>query len=392
MKLGIVLDNNVSKALVAQFEATEAVMREAQFVVFIGEKNKSDVSAITLPKCYLSHKKEVLSAIREPVLSLKRLRANTESRMDFYYNSLRAELRGFDAVYTQDISRSLYTLASLKQALGFKIMLRWWEVLPYKRLFSAKDKYIGAHALSKVDIFVPATLMARDALLLEGVEEERIHHIYPGVDTAVFTPPVASGRSLKEALGIPGGKVAMLFAGRLVSHKGIYVLLWAALRLKAAGLLDRAVFVIAGGGKKEELQRMAAEMGVASAFHFAGHVPYSRMPELYGACDLFCLPSTMKENIQEQFGYVLIEAMACGRPIVASKVGAIAEVVGDAGLLVTPGDFNDLADALGKLITNETLRAELGQKSRIRCKELFDIQKISPKWVDVIGRLRNRGQ
>ncbi|OGQ51118.1 MAG: hypothetical protein A3J24_13170 [Deltaproteobacteria bacterium RIFCSPLOWO2_02_FULL_53_8] len=387
MKLGIVLDNNVSKALVAQFEAAAAVMRDAQFVVFVGEKNKADVSSITLPKRYLNHKKEVFSALKVPVLSLKRLRANTESRMDFYYNSLREELAGFDAVYTQDISRSLYTLASLKEALGFKIALRWWEVLPYKRLFSAKDKYIGAHALSMVDVFIPATLMSRDALLLEGVSEDRLRHIYPAVDTTVFTPPVASGQSLKKSLGIPEERVAMLFAGRLVSHKGIYVLLWAALRLKSAGLLDKAVFVIAGGGKKEELQRMAAEMGVASAFHFAGHLPYAKMPELYGACDIFCLPSTMKENIQEQFGYVLIEAMACGRPIVASKVGAIPEVVGGAGLLVTPGDFNELASALETLILNAPLRETLGAKARRRAQELFDVKKIALRWADVMGLL-----
>ncbi|MBI5885197.1 MAG: glycosyltransferase family 4 protein [Deltaproteobacteria bacterium] len=390
MKLAIVLDNNVTKAIVAPFEAVAAASHGIEFVVFIGEKNKSETASITLPKCYLSHKKEVMSALREPVRSIRRLRTNTESRMDFYYNSLADDLRGFDAVYTQDVSRSLYTLASLKEELGFKIMLRWWEVLPYKRLFNAKDRYIGASSLPMVDIFMPATLTAAQALKLEGVPEDRITHVYPGVDTAVFTPPVAAVS--KEAFGIPAGKAAVLFAGRLVSHKGIYVLLWAALRLKADGLLDRLVFVMAGGGGKGELQRMAREMGVAAAFHFTGHVPYDRMPELYAACDIFCLPSTMKESIQEQFGYVLAEAMACGRPVVASRVGGIPEVVGGAGLLVTPGDFNDLADKLTSLITNAELRAGLGAAARKRALELFDLAQTTPKWAQAIERLRNLGR
>lgn len=385
MKFGIVFDNNVTKALVAPFESLKDAMPGCEFTVFVGEKNKNDVSSITLPIRPLSHKKEFIGALREPLQSFKRLKSNTESRMDFYYNSLKGGLRGFDAVFSQDVTRSLYTLAALKDELGFKIILRWWEVLPYKRLFNAKDEQIGAAALGKVDLFVPATKLAGDALLLEGVEAGRIHQIYPGIDTASFTPE--AGRASRSAFGIPEDRFAVLFAGRIISHKGIYVLLWAALRLKAMGMLDKAVFVVAGGGRRDELMRLAGEMGVGQAFHFAGHVPYQRMPELYGACDAFCLPSTMKETIQEQFGYVIIEAMACGRPVVASRVGAIPEVVGGAGLLVIPGDWNDLANALASLIRNPAVCAGLGAKSRARAMQTFDIRRISVEWRGLIERL-----
>ncbi|MBI5562227.1 MAG: glycosyltransferase family 4 protein [Deltaproteobacteria bacterium] len=383
MKLAIVLDNNVTKALVAPFEALAASGAFAGAVVFVGEKNKADTASITLPKRLLNHRKEVVAALKGPVRSLKRLRSNAEPRMDFYYNTLRDELRGFDAVFTQDVTRSLHTLAALKGELGFKIILRWWEVLPYKRLFSEKDKTIGEAALNKVDVFVPATMLAREALLLEGVSEGRICQIYPGIDTGAWMP----ARGPREAFGVPADRFGVLFAGRLVSHKGIYVLLWAALRLKAKGLLNGIVFIIAGGGRRDELMRLSREMGVDGAFVFPGHVPYQKMPELYNAADIFCLPSTMKECIQEQFGYVIMEALSCGLPVAASRVGAIPEVVGPAGLLTTPGDWNGLADAIESLMMDAKLRARLGALARQRAEAVFDVEKLSQKWRGLIERV-----
>lgn len=386
MKVGIVLDNNVSKVQVHPFEIIAQKNKDIEFVTFIGEKNKSKTEGISLSKTFLNRNDEILHAIMNPVAAVKRLKGNRFPRMDYYYFSLSQHLKDFSVVYSQDISRSLYTLASLKERFGYKILLRWWEVMPYKRFFNEKDSCIANASLDKVDMFIPATNIAMNALLLEGIDKKRVTHLYPGVDIDRFSPE--RNMEIRKKLNVPSEKIVALFVGRLVTHKGIFVLLWAAKLLKMS-LLNELIFVIVGdGGQRKLLEEMVNKIGLRDKFIFTGAMPYDAMPGVYKMSDIFILPSLMKENIQEQFGLVIAEALACGKPVIGSAVGGIPEVIGGSGIIVPPGDYRLLADAIKMLTQNQQLRRDLGQKGRQRAEELFSGRKNAEKLLTILRSLQ----
>src|SRR4030088_3131783 len=126
--------------------------------------------------------------------------------------------------------------------------------------------------------------------------------------------------------------------------------------------VPRARAIIAGGGDLEPyLRDLAQDVGVAKRVHVLG--PRKDVPALMHAMDVFAMPS-----IWEGFGLVLLEAMAAGRPIVASRVAPIPEVVldGQTGLLVPAGDSLALAEALARLASDPALAARLGEAGRER--------------------------
>jgi glycosyltransferase involved in cell wall biosynthesis len=101
------------------------------------------------------------------------------------------------------------------------------------------------------------------------------------------------------------------------------------------------------------------------------------MPRIHNLADIFVLASQPTPVWQEQFGYVLAESMACGKAVVATTSGSIPEIVGDAGLLVPPSDFQSLAEALGGLLADGARRRELGTRARLRATALFDRRAVS---------------
>jgi glycosyltransferase involved in cell wall biosynthesis len=101
------------------------------------------------------------------------------------------------------------------------------------------------------------------------------------------------------------------------------------------------------------------------------------MPLIHNLADVFVLPSQPALRWQEQFGYVLVESMACGKPVLSTESGSIAEVVGNAGVLVPPNDYLALSRALERLIGSSSLRQELGTKARSRAEEMFDVRRVA---------------
>jgi len=108
------------------------------------------------------------------------------------------------------------------------------------------------------------------------------------------------------------------------------------------------------------------------------HIGYEDISQLHAAADVFCLPSIPHEKWEEQFGYVLVEAMACGKPIVTTKCGAIPEIVIDSenGFLVAPGEKDELKNAIEDLLSNDGQKKEMGEKNWKRVKQMFDVVEI----------------
>jgi glycosyltransferase involved in cell wall biosynthesis/GT2 family glycosyltransferase len=153
-----------------------------------------------------------------------------------------------------------------------------------------------------------------------------------GVDVELFEP------AQREA---PADKKVVGYVGRLETHKGVDVLLRA-----VAARDDWNLDIVGDGPQRAALERLAADLGIADRVRFLGFSSGHALAARYRDMDVLAVPSLPTPNWLEQFCRVAVEAMASGVPIVASRSGAIPDVVADAGILVTPGDSDALASAL----------------------------------------------
>ena len=213
--------------------------------------------------------------------------------------------------------------------------------------------------------------IVRDAsrLIVQSREEERLMRVngfdLPPVEIVPpgFTPlpaPLSGGRAFAESLGLRGP--FLLFVGRLASNKGLLELVQAFAALHREQPDAELVLVGEDGGMGEAVRRRASELGVSSVVHFTGFLRDERqLASAFAEARLLVLPSEY-----EAFGLVLLEALAHGTPVVASRVGGIPEFIpdGKAGLLVPPLDVAALTEALRTLWSDETRRRSLGEFGR----------------------------
>lgn len=182
-----------------------------------------------------------------------------------------------------------------------------------------------------------------------------------GVDADRFAPDPEARCDVRSALGIAPEAFVVGFAGRLVPEKGVGLLLRAAANLAGAHLL-----ILGEGPERRRLESETRQMGTTGRVHFVGHRPSLEIPRWLAACDVVTLPSVGRRGWTEQFGRILVEAMACRVPVVGTRTGEIPAVVGDGGLVVDAGQPEALARALRELARDPARRAELGRRGRAR--------------------------
>jgi phosphatidylinositol alpha-mannosyltransferase len=162
------------------------------------------------------------------------------------------------------------------------------------------------------------------------------------------------------------GKVNILFVSRLEKRKGVNYLLKAYKRTKREIPNSRLIIVGPGTRWSNKYEKQAGQNGLPDVI-FTGRVSHSELPRYYSTADVVCCPATGKES----FGIVLLEAMAAGKPIVASNIKGYADVLahGSEGLLVPPQDEKRLAQALVSLMNDKALRQEMGARGKIKALE-----------------------
>ena len=161
----------------------------------------------------------------------------------------------------------------------------------------------------------------------------------------------------------------MGYAGRLVPEKGVDLLLRACAGLGAFGGWE--LRILGDGPERPRLEALAAELGIQAQVAFLGRVPSTAAPAYYRQLDVLALPSLTQPNWAEQFGRVLIEAMACGVAVVGSSSGEIPWVIGDAGEICPEGDAGALRETLAGLLADPARRADLAARGRARVLERF---------------------
>jgi len=209
-----------------------------------------------------------------------------------------------------------------------------------------------------------------------------------GVDTTLFAPLEDNARN--ASLGLPRPVVG--YAGDLLAARDVALLIEAIARCRTTpGLV-----IIGDGARRLELEALSRTLGLADRVKFVGRIPHSQMPAYLNSLDMLVLPSKVVRNRcfgvfhianAEQFGRVLVEAMACGKPVIGSSCGEIPRVIGEAGRVYPEGDKDTLAAALDELCADEALRQRLGKAGLARARACYDWRVLAHRVVTVFDRL-----
>jgi D-inositol-3-phosphate glycosyltransferase len=232
---------------------------------------------------------------------------------------------------------------------------------------------------------------------LYRADPSRVAVIPCGVDPVVFHP--VRQADAREKLGRDQCERLILFVGRIEQIKGIDVLLraLALLFFRRPGLRSEICLLVVGGAldpgddspeteKILELRRLVHEHRMEDNVAFVGSRDQEDLALYYAAADLCAVPS-----LTESFGLVALEAMACGTPVVGTRVGGLQTVIedGQSGLLVPAGDYQALAEAMAQVLTDSRLRLHLAHGARERAEQ-FTWQRVGDRIVDLYDRILER--
>ncbi len=253
------------------------------------------------------------------------------------------------------------------------------DVAKLTRLRPVTGKLRVAAALRWGDAFVAIARDIHDELRAMGVPEMRIWDVTNGVDVERFTPASLDERmALRRQLGLPDGRL-VVFVGRLTVAKALDVLLhaWAQ---RDATLADVRLVIVGDGELRDDLVRQTHALGIEGSIIFTGGT--NDTASYLRACDVFVLSSRT-----EGMPIALLEAMACGLPCVATRVGGSAEVIEDGknGRLVAPEDAGALAKALAEAFATPMW----GVHARQRIQEQYGIDAVAQRYAMLYERLLN---
>jgi glycosyltransferase involved in cell wall biosynthesis len=293
-------------------------------------------------------------------------------------------------VYTLDRSRSPFLAALVARVLRRRLVFHaHYPYYPSSRWTVA--------VVRAASVVIAISEFIRHEYETRGISGARVRTILNGVDTGAVRGNGGDPAVTRRRLGIARDDPLVLLPGRLSRYKGQLELVEAVPAILAS--FPRAQFLFAGYDSPElgdlrvpgcstvqqVLERRAAELGVSAHTRFLGAT--AAMPELYAASDVVVVPSWA-----EPFGLVVVEAMAAGRPVVASNSGAIPELVQTeaTGLLIPPRRPDQLAAAVQRLLGDPDLRRRLGDAAQARATQLFSLERycaqVSRVLLDAAGR------
>jgi glycosyltransferase involved in cell wall biosynthesis len=223
-------------------------------------------------------------------------------------------------------------------------------------------------ALRRADRVIAVSQDCRHCAIRVGAPSERVEVIHNGVDAKRFSPNRVDGAGIRERIGVPDSAKLILFVGSLRSYKGIDILVQAMPRILESE--PSAVTVVVGeGSQRETLVELKNSLGLEKRVVFVGRVPNWELAYYENACDVLVLPSR-----RESFGIAAVEAMACAKPVVGTRVGGLREIIdhGETGLLIDPDEPEELAESIVQVLGDRALAERLGSKARRKVEAKFN--------------------
>lgn len=246
-------------------------------------------------------------------------------------------------------------------------------VFPYK--FSFLNTKAERAMLLRADACIAHNQMAKQIFGRKGFKNVTI--ISPSVVTTVFTPRLSAPDYRLPTAFIIG------YVGRLVQEKGVDLLLRAAAELAQ----DCRILIVGDGPARQELKRLANQLGIDGRIEWVGAVRHCEVAKYLDRMDVLVLPSRTSKYWKEQFGRILIEAMACGVPVIGSDSGEIPAVIGNTGLIFKEGSVEGLKLGLVRLLSDEGMRTQLISKGMQRVSSEFDTRVIARRYWTVFSSL-----
>ena len=249
-------------------------------------------------------------------------------------------------------------LASLYELRGFRRYQHFLRHIVLKGWFhprAAKYEYIVDHMTPFAD-----QITVVSSFLQKRYGGIKLPH---GADTVLFDPDKYDGQQSRGKLGIDASHKVVLFAGSPKKHKGLDMLLEAVSRLTSR---YRLVVLIVGGNRCDPLLNHLLDKYPDCLLHVESR-PHSQMPCFLSACDFVVIPQSDDLYARAQVPGKIFEAMAMGKPIVASRVSDLPEILEGCGMLFDPGDADSLTQQMRTLCENRDLATELAREARERC-------------------------
>ena len=264
-------------------------------------------------------------------------------------------------------------------------------ILVHDLTFEKVPQYVARRNVEFLRKFVPSSVARADHVvvnceftkreLIEAyrVPAEKVTVAYPGVDPNSFYPRSAKEKEeIKKKYGI--AKPFLLFLGTLEPRKNVPAILKA-----YADLPNRRDFNLVLAGKRgwlfEEIFRTVADLGLEGDVIFTGYVPEEDRPKLMSAAEVFVFPSFF-----EGFGMPVVEAQACGTPVVTSNTTSLPEVAGEGGLLVDPRDVGAIGGAIARILSSPSLREDLVGKG-LKNSRRFRWEDSGKKLIEIFNSL-----
>jgi glycosyltransferase involved in cell wall biosynthesis len=322
---------------------------------------------------------------------------------------------GVDLVYVYQARETGYAVARIKERLGVPFFFRqitawdWHFKRSVAEVFGKKSWYQKIKHFNLNGIFDPLL----EYLLDQKSQVRFAKEIYSKADKIIFLSqaaikesqalnldasktatlgiaieedlfkPMPNKKALREKLGLPDDKI-ILFIGRLsFAEKGLGFLL-EAMPLIIKEIKNVKLVVIGGGGEEVRMRQLIEKLNISDHTLPVGRKSFSDLPDYINAADVFVVPSVW----MEAFGQVTIEAMSCGLPVVTSDAGASPEINIDSqtGFVVPAANSEKIANAVIKILKNESLQAQLGSAARQRVLENYTYQAITNKFLEIINK------
>ena len=328
---------------------------------------------------------EEFNAYRVPAVRIKRLYGLVKI-LAYCWGVWRLR-RGLDLIYLRTFSppESIATWFG-RRVLGIRSMV----LLPGTWLFEPPTlknrvwRWLLSRTIKTSDILVLySPLMLPDILrYFPDLDEGKVRYVHNGVDVERFSPGPPR-REVLERLGVGGGERVVLYVGRISFRKGVDDLV-RAFRV-ALDFAGDSVLVLAGGweeGFGRRVRNVVEEFRLRDRVRFLGPVPNQDIPDLMRASKVFAYASRGGEGIPR----AILEAMASGLPVAATKVAGVPEAVrdGETGFLVDVGDWRGLGERIGRLLADEPLRTRMGEAARRLVEREFSYDVVIPRLVEIL--------
>jgi glycosyltransferase involved in cell wall biosynthesis len=302
-----------------------------------------------------------------------------------FYPQLGRRLRAFrpDLVHIDEEPYNLATLHALWLAKRAGAHALWFTWQNLKRDYPLPFRLIEAYTLNRTDYAIAGSEGAAQVWREKGYTGRMAVIPQFGVDPDLFAPSEVGRPGRLSARRDAARGFTIAYVGRLVPEKGVDVLLEALAELPGVWRLR----IVGHGPEEEQLKAQTRLLGLSHRVSFEGWLPSVRMPAFYRELDALVLPSRSRPNWVEQFGRVLIEAMACAVPVIGSDCGEIPHVIGNAGLIFPEGDPAALRATLTRLTRDVDLWSDLARRGRERVLKHFTQERIAARTVAVYRRM-----